>query len=354
MSAAAQSDTRWEQRLVAHLLDDGARFAPRPDVAGVVLCAGMGTRMGALTKSVPKPLLPVLNGPLLWWSLGRMRPVVGRVALNVHHLPEAFVDTAGLAEVHGLRVDLVRETSLTGPLGGVLACRHALAQARDVLVLAGDGLYDADLARMIEQHRRSDAELTIGTASVADGSQYGVVSTDARGRVTRMREKPPGVGPTPDASCGVYVVSRHLVERFAPAIAPLDWIDVVPTLLAEGAEVRAARVQGWHDIGSPRGLLETNLALLAGPAVSRVARRLHEASASVWFQGADAPDVAGVRFEGRVLLGEGVELGPRALLHDAVIGHGARIGADAVVRDAVVLPGSRVPAGSVVHRSVWS
>jgi len=322
-------------------------------VGGVVLCAGMGTRMGALTENRPKPLLPVLNCPLLWWNLERMGREVQRIALNVHYLQEAFAQLPKFCRDRGLQVELVHEPVLTGPFGGVLACRHLLATATNLLVFAGDGLYEADFAAILADHCERHAELTIGVASVDDGSQYGIVSTDCDGRVTQMHEKPPGVGRVQNASCGVYVVSKRLVSRFSDVARSLDWIDVVSILLEERALVQTARVDDWRDVGTPSDLLRVNMALLAGDQISLVAKKVDTIDASVWTQGIQQTDFSGVTFEGRVLVGANADLRPGAVIGNSVIGHSARIEADAQVHDAVILSGARVPAGSAVVGTVW-
>lgn len=324
------------------------------DVGGVVLCAGTGRRMGALTESRPKPLLPLLNCPLLWWNLVRMRREVQRVAMNVHYLHEAFTPLPEICRESDIEVKLVYEPLLTGPFGGVLACRRELAAVNYLLVFAGDGLYEADFSGILARHREQDAELTMGVAAVDDGSRYGVVSTDSKGRVTHMREKPTGVGPVQDASCGIYVVSKKLFARFSESALSLDWIHVVLTLLEKGALVVTARVDEWHDLGTQNDLLRANMDLLASDRISLVAKEIETPEASVWLQGEHQADHSGVTFEGRVLVGTDANIGSGAIIGNSVVGSGVRIEADARVYNAVILPGGRVPAGTTVVGTVWS
>jgi mannose-1-phosphate guanylyltransferase len=252
-----------------------------------------------------------------------------------------------------MRVELVYEPALTGPFGGVLACRRELAAEDDLLVFAGDGLYEANFAGILARHRELDAELTMGVAAVDDGSRYGVVSMDSEGRITRMREKPSGVGPVQDASCGIYVVSKRLLTRFAEKAPSLDWIDVVTTLIGEGALVVAARIDEWHDLGTPSDLLKANMDLLAGNRISLIANEIENLKASIWSQGEHRIDISGVTFEGRILIGSDVEIGSGAVIGNSVLGPGVRIEAEARVYDSVILPGGRVSAGTSVVGTVW-
>jgi mannose-1-phosphate guanylyltransferase len=329
--------------------------AQQGNVGGVILCAGMGGRMGTLTVVVPKPLLPVLNCPLLWWNLARMRCVAPAIAINIHHRHEAFAALAPLFRERELHVELVYEPALSGPFGGVLACKPTLPAADDLLVFAGDGLYEADFPSILARHREEDAELTICLASVENGSRYGVVATDSNGFVTNMHEKPAGLGYTQSASCGVYIVSKRLLLRFADAQQSLDWVDVVSVLLDEGAIVATARVDDWHDVGTPSDLLRTNLDLLSRDVISLIARKIEPSGGSVWSQDRRQGDrLSGVSFEGRVLIGAHAEIRPGAMVANSVIGPGALVEAGARINDSVVLEGSRVPANHAVVNTIWS
>jgi glucose-1-phosphate adenylyltransferase len=220
------------------------------------------------------------------------------------------------------------------------------------LVFAGDGLYQADFAAILAQHWGQNAELTLGVAAVHDGSRYGVVSTDSRGCVTEMREKPPGAGPVQTVSCGVYVVSQKALDRFKAIPPPIDWIDIVPTLLAEGAVVATARIQSWRDIGMPSDLLNANIALLATGEISHVAEKSDFSGGTVWTQGGQYGDLSTVTFEANVLLGANVDIGQRTSIRNSVIGHGVQIGSGGVISDSLILPGGQVPPDSTLVSTI--
>jgi len=242
---------------------------------------------------------------------------------------------------------------LSGPFGGALACLRHNTQPCDVIVLAGDGLYEVDLAQLLERHQEREADLTIGVAAVADGSRYGVLTVDDTDRVRAMQEKPANVGPVKFASCGVYVLARRVMGRFQEHSGPLDWVDLVTKLLREKCIVMAARVSRWLDAGVPSDLLALNLDLLNSKAVHKVANKMDHPRALLWSQGSERA-LNDVHCEDAVLIGECVTIEPKVSLANAVIGTGAYIGARAVVRNAVIMPGATVPPGLVVNDVVWS
>ena len=323
------------------------------NVAGVILCAGTGTRMVPLTHTLPKPLLPALNCPLLIWNIAHLSGRTRNIHLNTHHLSGAFEPIRTIAHSVGVAVTLAVEAQLSGPFGGVLACFRHETRPRDIIVLAGDGLYDVDFAKLLAFHREREADLTIGVTAVANGSRYGVLSLDDRHRVCAMHEKPANVGAVESASCGVYVLAGRLVERFVDYIGPLDWVDVVTALLCDKSIVVASRVSRWLDAGVPLDLLDLNLKLLNSEAVCKVADRTDHPTGQVWRQGPERP-LRDTKFEGTVLIGEGVKFEVDTDVANAVLGTGSVLGRGAVVRNSVIMPGAVVPAGMIVNETVWS
>lgn len=340
----------WPDAAIGRLLQVPAPEAR--DVAGVILCAGVGARMAPLTCAIPKPLLPALNCPLLVWNIVHLGGHTRNVHLNTHYLSSGFEPVPAIGRRAGITITLTHERQLSGPFGGVLACLRHRSLPHDIVVLAGDGLYDVDITHLLALHRERNADLTIGVTAVADGSRYGVLTLDETQQIRAMREKPPNVGAVESASCGVYVLSNRLVQRFANHTGSLDWVDLVNALLFENGIVVAARVSRWLDAGTPADLLALNLELLNSEAARKVAERVHYPRASVWQQGAERA-LEDIHCEDAALIGDGVKFEAYAKLANAVIGTGARIGAGVVVRDAVIMPGAVVPAGTVVSGMVW-
>ena len=307
--------------------------------------------MAPLTDTIPKPLLPVLNCPLVWWSISRLRNVVKQVRIDTHHLQALFAPLDTIAGRAGIPFISVQETRPTGPFGGMLACCKSIDLPEHTIVLAGDGFYETDFVELLATHRELGADLTIGVSRVPDGSRYGILTADDGGRVLQMREKPPGIGPTKHASCGVYVVSARVVTRFTDQALELDWVDVVQVLLDEGYDVREATIETWHDSGTPQDLLALNLAMLTDERLNVVAEKLAHPVASLWCQGEHSLS-SEARFRGYVLLGPDVVVGPGASISNAVVGSGARIGCGAEIANALILPGAHVPPNVRVSDAV--
>lgn len=312
--------------------------------------------MGTLSAKTPKPLLPVLNRPLLSWNLDHMSSAgVLDIAVNTHHLGSAFSSLPAFAARCGLRVKLVHEASLTGPFGGVLACATVGCTESDALVVfAADGLYSVDIRALVEVHRAMDAELTIGVAPTNQGWRYGVVEIEQNGLVRGMVEKSPSVGITDTASCGVYVVSAALASVMSRELRPLDWIDVVRARLGSGGRIASAPVHSWHDAGTPADLLTLNLRMLNPSNLERLARlepTCQSINASVWRQG-PLRGIRNAEIHGTSLIGSGVSLADGVRLSNSVIGPGVRIGRCASVSRSVLLPGTVIPAHATIEDTI--
>lgn len=292
---------------------------------GMVLAAGRGTRLGPLTTHRPKPLLPVANRPVMAQGLARLRALgIDEIGVNISVFPEQFRAVFGDGAAHGVRLHWLQEAAPSGTAGGLKGL-EALLRDDLVVVIAGDALLDLDLAPLLACHRAQGAFITLGTLPVADPSLYGVVVTDAAGRVREFQEKPaPGTAISHQANTGIYVFDPGVFDLI-PAGAFCDFaLDVFPEALRRGLPLYALPLDGyWTDIGNPGDYLQANLDYLDGGV--RI-------------------DGDGTRVDGGLLGAGGRVDGAR--LARCVIGAGAVLPAGTALTDCVVWPGT-VLAGAV-------
>jgi NDP-sugar pyrophosphorylase family protein len=157
-------------------------------VKSLVLCAGFGTRLGALTSGVPKPLLPIDGEPLIGYTLALLaRSNVTEVTINLHYLGPLIEAYVGRGERFGVNVTYVDEKILLGTAGTVRSVSTSFADD-DALVIYGDLLLDVDLPAMIAHHRERDASGTIMLHKRARSNS--VVTLDHETRITSFRERP--------------------------------------------------------------------------------------------------------------------------------------------------------------------
>ncbi|MDQ4129429.1 MAG: nucleotidyltransferase family protein, partial [Actinomycetota bacterium] len=229
----------------------------------LVLAGGEGTRLRPLTYTTPKPVMPLAGRPFLSFMLAWLRE---------HGVSEAILSCgfmsgdvrAVLGDVYdGMRLRYVVEEEPLGTAGPVrLALDRGLLDER-LLVLNGDVLTDLDLTAEVEQHARTRALATLALIRLEDVSGYGVVPTDADGRVEAFIEKPQGPLPTHRINAGAYVIEREVVEsRIAPGRAVSFEREVFPRLVGKGLYGFAADGY-WLDIGTRERYLQATYDLLS-------------------------------------------------------------------------------------------
>src|SRR4051794_21342579 len=158
-------------------------------IPAVVLVGGEGTRLRPLTDNVPKPMLPLLDRPLLSYTFDHLRSGgVKHAVLACGYLPTAIEAFFG-DEYEGLSLEYRTEPEPLGTGGGIRYAAYGFD--RTFLALNGDSLRESDIRSLLEFHHRRRATATILLTRVPDPSRYGLVRTDPRGRVTGFVEKPP-------------------------------------------------------------------------------------------------------------------------------------------------------------------
>jgi mannose-1-phosphate guanylyltransferase/phosphomannomutase len=288
-----------------------------------------------MTANQPKPLLPVVNRPIMEHVLR---------LLKRHGFTETVVTVQFLAALvrtyfgdgDELGMDLYYATEEM-PLGTAGSVKNAADKLRDdrFLVISGDALTDIDLTDMVRFHRQKGALVTIGLKRVPNPLEFGIVIADEQGRVERFLEKPTwGQVFSDTVNTGIYVMEPEVLDEVA-AGEPVDWsADVFPRLLARGAPLFGYVADGyWEDVGTHESYLAAQADVLSG----RVAVDLDafELSPGVW-------------------VAEGAVVDPDAVLKGPLyIGDYAKVEAGAELREYTVLGSNAVVReGAFLHRAV--
>lgn len=237
----------------------------------MVLCAGYGTRLGALTRDWPKPMLPLDadDRPLLAFLLGHLRRQgFADIAINVHFRPEILRDWFGDGSPWGLRLQWSPEEHLLGTAGGVKRIEDYFRHEEAFLVQYGDILTDQDFAPLIEHHRRAGALATLLVHPRARSNSIITLAPDGSGRITGFLERPSDADrqgiDSPWVNSGICVCSPEILAHI-PAGRPADFPrDVFRPLVATG-RLHAVPLSGWRcAIDSPERLEESRRAVADG------------------------------------------------------------------------------------------
>jgi glucose-1-phosphate adenylyltransferase len=369
------------------------------DTAAVVLAGGKGARLGALTRDVCKPALPFGSAYRnIDFSLSNcVNSGIRRVGIATQYKPATLI-----GHIDKIWSPIVAEpgeyiaawpAESRAPCGGYRGTADAvfrnldLLEATDsslVLVLAGDHVYRMDYGPMLERHRASGADATIGCIEIAveESSQFGIVSVDGHGRIDGFIEKPRTLSMLPSrervlASMGIYVFdARFLADALRQDARSSTSLhdfggDVLPTL------VRTARVFAypflenggrsgyWRDVGTPTSYWQAHLDLvgsaprmrlddalwpmpasLAAPRLSaRYAGSCRDRDAARSLIAEDCAIAGTVR---RSAVFSQAQIGAGALVEETVVLPGAVIGRNSRIRGAIVDSDVRIPDGMVI------
>ena len=315
------------------------------------MAAGLGTRLRPLTYEVPKPMVPVVNRPVMEHILELLpRHGFTEVISNLHWFPETIRDGIGDGSSLGIELAYSYEEELLGTAGGVRNVAEFFG-SEPFLVMAGDALTDIDLSALRAAHEANDGIATLAVKRVTNVSEYGVVITGSDGRVQGFQEKPDPAEALSDlASCMIYVLEREIFDYF-PDRPVVDFaVDVFPSLLENDVPFFVHVIDDyWNDVGSLPEYLQGNLDELEGAVSVKGTGTMQEPAGD-----ADAIEAGEPGVSGPVLVGDGCELDETARLDGPlVIGDGCTIGAGARVKDSVLLPGSQVPADAMVAGAIY-
>jgi mannose-1-phosphate guanylyltransferase len=329
----------------------------------MILAAGLGTRLRPITYEMPKPMVPVLNRPVMEHIAELLaRHGFTEVLANLHWFPELIRDRFDDGSRLGIELTYSEEEALLGTAGGVRKAAEFLGDS--FLVISGDALTDIDLAAMRDFHESHDGIATLATKRVKDTSEFGVVITGPDARVQGFQEKPDTAEALSDlANCGVYMFRAEIFDYFpaegerSKAAGPddptgfADWaMDVLPALLEGDVPFYSHEVDAyWNDIGNLAELWRGNMDAVTGgvgidPGADEVADGVRVG---------EGTELADAEVEPPALFGPGVELGADVRIDGpAVIGDGSRIGAGSRIKESVLLPGTEVGPATVLAGAI--
>jgi mannose-1-phosphate guanylyltransferase/phosphomannomutase len=320
----------------------------------VVMAGGFGTRIRPLSANRPKPMLPVVNVPILERLLLQLASHDMREAvLLVYHDPgkirEAFRDGRRL----GMKLHYYQADQDYGTAGAV-AHGADLVRSDIYLVLSSDVICDFDLAAIAKFHRDQAAKVTISLTHVPNPLQFGIVITDADGRVRRFLEKPTwGEVFSDTVNTGIYVLDADVLEQ-VPRTETMDFSrELFPRFLAAGAPIYGHISEGyWRDIGDPESYLAAHLDFFSGTLRIVPPGQLRALGGKpVWCLGEPEVDQS-AEVRGTVVMADGCRVGPGVRLEDVVLGPGTVVEGRAELRRSVTWDHVQVGEGARIEGAV--
>jgi len=232
-----------EHRVVEFLLRRDLVPDLRVELSAVIMAGGYGKRLLPLTESVPKPMLPVGDRPLLELIIQQLRRSgIRDVDLTTHYLPESIVNHFGDGVGFGVRLNYLKEDHPMGTAGGL---RQMKRPSGPFLVMNGDILTGVPFQEMLTYHRKHRAMLTVGVRRYDMQVPFGVVECEGV-RITKLQEKP---SLSFFINAGTYLLEPSAWD-YIPEGRPFDMTDLIQTLIdAEQTVASFPIMEYWLDVG---------------------------------------------------------------------------------------------------------
>jgi len=302
----------------------------------ILLVGGFGTRLMPLTRTVPKPMLPVAGLPVTEHQLAMARRAgVTSLVLATSYLSDVFIPYFGDGSHWGMRLQYAVEEEPLGTGGAIRNAAQLLNKSESIVIFNGDVLSAHDLSRQIQMHESLDADVTMHLTHVADARAYGCVPIDQDGRVTAFLEKmEKPVTNTINAGC--YVFNPRVIDQIPAGKVVSIEREIFPGLVDRGQPIYGMVDDSyWIDNGTPSALLQGSIDVVRGIANTGALDGVpveHRSSDYVALKGA-------IIEPGAVITG------------GSAIGRGALVGVGAIVDASIICEGAQVLAGARVHKS---
>ncbi|WP_457607606.1 sugar phosphate nucleotidyltransferase [Nitratifractor sp.] len=306
-------------------------------IKAVMMAGGFGTRIQPLTNSVPKPMLPVVNLPMMEHTLRRLIEIgVEEVVILLYFKPEVIKKHFGDGSDLGITIHYVLPDDDYGTAGAVGFGREYLDTT--FMIVSGDLVTDFDFAAIIDYHRRKQSKLTITLTSVENPLQFGVVITDDEGKIEKFLEKPSwGEVFSDTINTGIYLIEPEILD-YIPVGENFDFAkDLFPLLMKEGIDLMGYNAKGyWRDVGNPDSYREVHEDILNERLHFKIpGRKVDYPDGTLWLTGESEIDPS-VEILGNVVIGDNVSIGKGSKLNNVAIGDNVTMGEECKISNSVL------------------
>lgn len=322
----------------------------------LILVGGFGTRLRPLTLTLPKPLVPFANKPMILHQIEALAAVgVKDIVLAVNYRPEVMVaNMKEYEDVLGIKISFSVETEPLGTAGPLALARDILGKDDEpFFVLNSDVVCEFPFQDLINFHNAHGGEGTILVTKVDEPSKYGVVVTvPGTSQIERFVEKPVEfVGNRINA--GIYMFKASILNRIQPVPTSIEQ-ETFPTMVKDG-ELHCMDLEGfWMDVGQPRDYL-TGIGLYLKSLEKKQAGYQHQILSA---HGPQSPHPNVLKkvnsthgdytINGNVLIDPTAQIG-----RNCVIGPNVTIGANCVIGEGVRITRSAVFEGAKIKSHSW-
>jgi NDP-sugar pyrophosphorylase family protein len=326
---------------------------------GMILAAGLGTRLRPLTLSRPKPLMEVIGQPLINYILRHMHKAnVEHIVINTHYLGQQIVNALG-PNFQGVPLSYIFEKEILGT-GGALKNASELLQpsGSPILLMNGDILIDLNIAEFMLAHEKKQAIATLMLKTVPCPQLFGAIGTDVDDQIRSMVNFIPYQGPPllERMFCGTHLLSPQIWHAF-PFDKVFSIVDAfyAPLIRAQKLIIGLEQRGYYGDLGTTENLFQVNMNILSGE-IKFVSydffERFERAKEGVWL-GREVMISESATLIGPVVIDDGAEIQAGAKIGPyAVIGKRCVIGKNAEIAASVAMSGTKIASHEICQQMI--
>ncbi|WP_089612235.1 sugar phosphate nucleotidyltransferase [Dehalobacterium formicoaceticum] len=301
----------------------------------IIMAGGEGSRLRPLTCDRPKPMVPVMDRPIMQHIVQLLWDHNFRdIGATLMYLPEDIKDYFGDGSDYGVNMQYFIEETPLGTAGSVKNAQEFLDET--FLVISGDALTDFDLNYIMSFHQKKKAAVTIALTRVPTPLEYGVIITDEAGSVQQFLEKPSwGEVFSDTVNTGIYVIEPEVL-KLVPNNTVFDFSkDLFPLLLSRGIPIYGCVMPGyWCDIGNLAQYQQAHYDILAGE--TNISCPGSEIAEGIWV-GSGTEIHPEAYLEGPSFIGQNVKIGKGAKVSGfSVIGSNSILEENASVKKGII------------------
>jgi mannose-1-phosphate guanylyltransferase/phosphomannomutase len=319
----------------------------------VIMAGGFGTRLRPLSCSLPKPMVHMVNKPMMEHivNLLKQHGLVDLVVL-LYFQAETIRNYFGDGSRFGVKIEYVQSEDDFGTAGAVKNAEGLLNES--FLVISADVLTDIDLQAAIDFHQGNQAKATMVLARMENPLSYGVVITRDDGRISRFLEKPTwGEVFSDTVNTGIYVLEPEVLAQI-PAKKEFDFSkDLFPHMLTTGQRLFGfVTPDYWRDVGNLEEYFLAHQDILEGRVrIDIGGNLLHREQANIWV-GKNVEVGEDAEFKGSVIIGHNARIGSGSFLFNTVLGDNVKIEEDVNLDRCVIWNGSSIGKRSILTEAI--
>ena len=320
----------------------------------VVMAGGFGTRIQPLTHSRPKPMLPIINKPMMEHTMMTLKDLgITEFIVLLYFKPEIIQDYFKDGSEFGIKITYVVPDDDYGTAGAVKLAEKYIGD-ENFIIISGDLVTDFDFQKIFDYHEEKKSKLTITLTSVENPLEFGVVIANEEGKIEKFLEKPSwGEVFSDTINTGIYIIEPEILS-YIPNNENFDFgKDLFPLLMRKEIELTAGYAKGyWRDVGNPESYRDVYEDILTGKVNFKIPGKVTQFPDGVLYSDETYDLDKSIEIIGTVVLGHNVTLSTGVKLNNVVLGDNVVINKHAKVRNTAVWNDVKIGKNTILDNCV--